>query len=90
MAMPEVKEFILKEELEYYNSMLAEWLQHYEGQYALVKDHKLIGTFTTEAEAYKEGVKLFGNSPFLIKKIEKVEKLKQLSALTIGIIRGNL
>jgi len=26
----------LKEEIEYFNSMLEEWLQHYEGQYALI------------------------------------------------------
>jgi hypothetical protein len=60
------KEFALKEEIEHFNSMLSEWLQHYEGQYALVKDHKLFGTFTPEVEAYKEGIKLFGNKPFLI------------------------
>lgn len=88
MPADKVKESILKEEIEYFNSMLAEWLQHYEGQYALVKDHKLIGTFTTEVEAYKEGIKLFGNNPFLIKKIEKDEQLEKLPALTLGILRA--
>ena len=88
MSAGKVKESILKEEIEYFNLMLAEWLQHYEGQYALVKDHKLFGTFTTEVEAYKEGVKLFGNNPFLIKKIERAEKLEKLPALTLGIIRA--
>lgn len=88
MPADKVKESILKEEIEYFNSMLAEWLQHYGGQYALVKDHKLIGTFTTEVEAYREGVKLFGNNPFLIKKIEKDEQLEKLPALTLGILRA--
>lgn len=88
MPADKVKESILKEEIEYFNSMLAEWLQHYEGQYALVKDHKLKGTFTTEVEAYREGVKLFGNNPFLIKKIEKDEQLEKLPALTLGILRA--
>jgi hypothetical protein len=83
-----IKESILKEEIEYFNSMLAEWLQHYEGHYALVKDHKLYGTFTEEVEAYREGVKLFGNQSFLIKKIERIERLEKLPALTAGIIRA--
>ncbi len=83
-----IKETALKEEIEYFNSMLEEWLQHYEGHYALVKDRKLYGTFTEEVEAYREGVKLFGNKPFLIKKIERVERLEKLPALTLGIIRA--
>lgn len=86
--MSTTTESILKNEIEYFNSMRAEWLQHYEGHFALVKDHKLIGTFTTEVEAYREGVKLFGNNPFLIKKIEKDEKLEKLPALTLGILRA--
>ena len=86
--MSTTRESILKDEIEYFNSMLGEWLQHYEGQYALVKNHKLFGTFTTEEEAYKEGIKQFGNQPFLIKKVERVERLEKLPALTLGIIRA--
>lgn len=80
---------VLKDEIEFFNSHLDEWLQHYEAQFALVKDHKLIGTFTLETEAYEEGVKRFGNAPFLIKKVTRTEKVEKLPALSLGIIRAH-
>ncbi|MBM4276334.1 MAG: hypothetical protein FJ130_00425 [Deltaproteobacteria bacterium] len=85
-----MSELILKEELEYFNSMLDQWLQVYEGKFALIKDHKLVDTFTTFEEAYKKTVELFGNSPVLIKKITKVDQPERIPALTLGLIRAYL
>ncbi|MBZ0158421.1 MAG: hypothetical protein K8I29_19660 [Alphaproteobacteria bacterium] len=81
---------VLQEELEYYISQLSEWLNYYEGHYALIKGKKLVGTFTTPEEAYRDGVSKFGNVPFLIKKIERIERLEQLPALTLGLICAHI
>ncbi|MBF0518175.1 MAG: hypothetical protein HQK92_00440 [Nitrospirae bacterium] len=79
----------LDKELDFYESNLAEFLKHYKGKYALIKNEELINTFTTEEEAYSEGVKEFGNIPFLIKLITETEDVHRLPALTLGLIRVN-
>jgi hypothetical protein len=79
----------LKEEIEYFNSKLPDWLDTYEDQFALIKDHQLIGTFSTEVEAYKEGIARLGNVPFLIKQISRVEIIQKLPALMVGLIHAH-
>lgn len=88
--MPTTSEpvMVLRDEIDFFNSHLEEWLQHYEGKFALVKNQQLIGTFTQDTEAYKEGVSRFGNAPFLIKRISRMEKIEKLPALALGIIRA--
>lgn len=76
----------LKQEIECFEANLDTWIKTYEGHYALIKGCELKGTFTTNEEAYNEGVKLFGNMPFLIKRIEKKAPIQQLPALSIGLI----
>jgi hypothetical protein len=83
-------ELLLKEELEFFNSKLQDWLRMYEGKFALVKGKELIDTFTNMEDAYKKAVELFGNSPVLIKKITKDEEPEKIPVLTLGLIRANL
>ncbi|MCG6553077.1 MAG: hypothetical protein L7F77_12190 [Candidatus Magnetominusculus sp. LBB02] len=80
---------MLDTELKYFKENLEEWLKYYEGQYALVKDDKLIKTFTTFEEAYDDGVKRFGRLSFLVKQIVKQEISYVLPALTLGLIRAH-
>jgi len=80
-----VDEKVLQTELNYFNKQRQEWLNTYENQYALVKGEELIGTYTTEAEAYKAGLEKVGNQPFLIKQVVKEDKEISYPALSLGV-----
>lgn len=80
----------LDKELKYFESKKSEFLKTYENQFVLIKGEKLIGSFTTPAEAYKKGVEVYGNEPFLIKQVLKTESAADLPALTVGVINASL
>jgi hypothetical protein len=46
-----------------------------EGRYVLVRGAEVRGPFPDRGEALAEGYKLYGTDPFLVKKIERVERL---------------
>ena len=76
----------LEIELKFFAQHKDEWLLHYKGKVALVKGEELVGTFTTETEAFTAGVQKFGNISFLVKTIEEKERLIQFPALAVGVI----
>lgn len=78
----------LMEELHFFEKNKEEYLKYYEGQFVLIKGKKLIGSFTTEEEAYKVGVERFGNTPFLIKQVVKQEPINAIPALMLGLVRN--
>jgi hypothetical protein len=81
---------VLAEELAYFREHKDEWLQRHKGKFALVKGRELIGTFTTDQQAYEAGVKKFGREAFLIKEIVEEERIEDLPALTSGLIDARL
>lgn len=80
----------LEKELKYYQDHLDELLQHYEGKFVLIKGEQLVGAFDDPRDAYEEGVKRFGNTPFLIKRVQKEEHEEQIPALNLGILHAGL
>ncbi len=58
-------------ELKYYESQKANLLTAYKGQVVLIRGETLVGGFPTEEEAYQAGIRLFGNLPFLIVRVEE-------------------
>lgn len=88
--MVNITKNVLTEELRLYSKEKKNFLKSYRGQFVLIKGQKLVGSFTTEAEAYKVGVERFGNSPFLIKKVVQEEQKADIPALTIGVINVSL
>ncbi len=74
----------LEEELEFFASQKSEWLKYYKGQYALVKGHQLLGTYTTMEQAFVAGVRALGNQPMLIKQVTEKEEIMYISALARG------
>ncbi len=80
----------LGKELEYFNAHRNELLQHYEGKFVLIKDSQFVGAFDTPQDAYEEGIKRFGNAPFLIKQVLKEELIAQIPALNLGILHASL
>ncbi|MFQ5852964.1 MAG: hypothetical protein ACE5JU_20580 [Candidatus Binatia bacterium] len=81
---------VLKKELEHFEKIKGELLQTHKGKIALIKGAKLIDTFTTLQEAYREGVKHFGKEPFLIKPIQEPEEEQKIPALTAHLIHADL
>jgi hypothetical protein len=50
-----------------------------EGKYALIRGEELLGVFGTYEDALTDGYKTLGLDPFLVKKIEAVERVQFIS-----------
>lgn len=79
----------LHEELEYYESQRASLVAHHEGMFALVHGASLLGTFTTEVEAYEAGLRQIGNLPFLVREIRREDVKLQAPVLFVGVGVGS-
>lgn len=80
----------LEKELNFFESKKKEWLRNYKDKFVLIKGEELIDVFNTLEDAYKEGVKRYGNQPFLIKRVTEEEEIETLPALMSGIIHAHL
>lgn len=80
---------VLETEVAFYNSQKKDWLQHYEGKFALIKGRELLGTYTTWEEAFNDGVQKLGNVPFLIRQVQEKEEIVQFPALAVGAISAS-
>jgi len=67
-------EMALEKELETYEKLRETLLAH-EGQYALISGDQLLGIYQVYEEALREGYDQVGVKPFLVKKIESVERI---------------
>ena len=80
----------LEEELRFFESKKAEWLTSYKDKFVLIKGQELIDVYASFEDAYKEGVRRFGNAPFFIKQLLETEHTEKLPSLTLGIIHANI
>jgi hypothetical protein len=80
----------LTEELAYYDQHKAEFLSKYESKFVLIKGSELIGSYDSAEAAYFEGLRRFGNSPFLIKQVLREDRIEQIPALSLGILNASL
>ena len=79
----------LEKEWEFYQAHKDELLRHYKGQFVLIKDDNLLGTYTLFPEAFDAGVRLLGNQPFLIQQVTETEEVIQYPSLTVGMINAD-
>ena len=63
----------LAEEYQTYKSHKDELLVKAEGKFVLIKDHEVVDAFSSYDDALKDGLKRFGNVPFLIKQVTREE-----------------
>jgi hypothetical protein len=77
---------MFEEELAYYDKNRADFLSKYEWKYLLIRGNELVGVFDKAPDAYAEGLKRYGNNPFLIKQVLREEPVQQLPALSLGIL----
>lgn len=75
----------LERELKFFESKKKEWLENYKDKFVLIKGEELVDMFSTFEDAYKEGVKRYGNQPFLIKRVTEEEEVEKLPSLTLGV-----
>lgn len=66
---------ILDPEIEAYEGMKEDLLREHEGKYALVRGGKLVGIWDTREDALSAGYDRFGNVPFLVRRIVKVDEM---------------
>ncbi|MFB3881609.1 MAG: hypothetical protein ACE149_10115 [Armatimonadota bacterium] len=78
----------LEREIAYYRSVLRELLATAEGKFALIEGERLVGTFETFEDAYRSGVRSFGDKPFLVRQIRKKEPTFECPALRVETVRG--
>jgi hypothetical protein len=78
----------LSAEVAFFEEKRTEWLKHYAGQFALVKDRELLGTFSTQAEAIQAGFSRLGNVPFLVRQVLPSEAVLISPALVLGLIHA--
>ena len=81
---------MLEKERQYFSEHLAELTSRHLGQFVVIKDAELIGTFNTIEEALAEGARRFGLKPFLVRQVTVAEeKGINIPALTLGILRAD-
>lgn len=54
------------------------------GQYVLIKDGTILGTFTSIDDALKRGYEEFGAEPFLVKEVTEVDEPLYFTSFQIG------
>ena len=77
---------VLVKERKTYEAQKPTLLAKHSGQFALVHGGDLVGTYTTFAEAYTEGVTRFGLDAFLVQEIREDDPRAQHPALDVGAI----
>ncbi len=76
---------MLQKELQFYASIKDELLSHHEGKFALIHGEEFVGVFISDSDAYREGIKQFGQEPFLIQYVTVVEETEKYPALVLGL-----
>ncbi len=80
----------LEKELATYARMKADLLKAYEGKFVLIHTEEFCGAYDTAENAYAEGVKRFGQEPFLIKKVTVQEEIYRNQALSLGLLNARI
>jgi hypothetical protein len=81
---------ILAEEMKYFEEHRNELLERAAGKFALIKGSECLGTFDTDQNAYQEGMRLFGNTAFLIHEILPEDPIQEIPALCLGLVHAHL
>ncbi len=66
---------VLKTELETYEREKERLLGESEGKYALIYGDSVVGVWDTYEDALKAGYSQFGLTPFLVKQVQRMERI---------------
>jgi len=76
---------VLELERQTYEQKKSELVGKSEGKYVLIKGKEIIGVFESEKDAIKIGIEKFGNSPFFVRKIERIEQTQNFTSNLIMV-----
>ena len=77
---------VLQQEVDYFEGRRAELVEHHEGKFALIHGEEFAGSFDTADNAYSEGIRRWGVTPFLIKEIQEHDEIMAIPALYLGLM----
>lgn len=63
----------LQQETEFFEAHREEWVRENPGKWAVVRGTELLGFFDDVGEGYSAGLERYGNVPFLVKRVTKVD-----------------
>jgi hypothetical protein len=69
----------LRKELETYHSKREQLVSEFEGKFVVISGNEVLGTWSSYEDALTEGYKHYKLQPFLVKKIEGVERVLRFS-----------
>ena len=76
---------LLDVELKTYEQKRDQLLGSSEGKFVLIQDNQIVGVYDSKMDAISEGYRRFGNVPFLVKRIVKVEAPLNFTSNLLGI-----
>ena len=79
----------LETEVQFFEAHRAEWVEHHEGKYALIKGEHLQGVYDSDSSAFEAGVCEWGDESFLIKEVLREDRIEQSPALVYGLLYAN-
>lgn len=74
----------LEQELAFYETHRAEYLERFKGLFVLIKGTELLGVFPTAEAAYAEGLSKFDLEPFLVKHVLESESIGFIPAFFVA------
>jgi len=82
-----VEEKLLSKEIETFNKNKEVLLRDSSGKFVLIKDNEVVDVYDSQNDAIKVGIDKFGNSPFLVKKIEEIEHTQNFTSNLIELVQ---
>ncbi len=82
-------EDLLSVECAFYERERENLLLKYPNRVLLIQGEDVAGTFASEDEAVGEGIRKFGNRPFLVRRSGEDAPVLVATSLELGILRGS-
>ena len=76
---------VLEPELKVYAENKNHLLGTAEGKFVLIGKGRLVGVFDSKMDAIAQGYQIFGNAPFLVKQILKIDNPQDFISSLLGI-----
>ncbi len=76
---------VLETELKTYEQHRDNLLGTAEGKFVLIQNDQVIGIYDSKMDAISQGYRQFGNVPFLVKQIVKVEVPQNFTSNLLGV-----